>query len=94
MELLDHRISALYECFSSFAFSPTLDVVIVFNLVILVGVYFVKHLFKSFAHFSAQLYVFSYSLWESFFFGILDTNPLSYLYREYLTLFSELLLHS
>lgn len=57
MELLDHRISALYEHFGSFAFSPTLDIVVIFNLVILVGVYFVKHLFKSFAYFSAELYV-------------------------------------
>lgn len=35
----------------------------------------------------------SYYLWESFF-CILDTDPLSYLYCEYLILFSELLLYS
>lgn len=73
MELLNHRVSAVNESFSFSAHSLAFDVVIVFNLVILVGMHFVKRLLKSFAY-TFLLSCMSYFLWESFY--ILDTNPL------------------
>lgn len=59
--------------------------VFVFNLVVLVGVCILWSACLSFAHFSTELYVFSYCLWSPFY--ILDTSPfVGYLYCEFLSI--------